>query len=75
MSFILSGFETQKAYEDRELSWDGGREFPDESTAQEAAAAWLTSQGPEAQVEIIRLTGDQGDVMAVVTQRGIERIQ
>ena len=75
MPFILSGFETQKAYEERELSWDGDREFPDERTAQEAAAAWLVSQGPEAQVEVISLAGNEGDVVAVITQRGVERIE
>ena len=75
MPFILSGFETQKAYEDREPSWEGDREFPDEGTAQEAAAAWLASQGADAQVEVISVAGNQGNVIAVITQRGVERIE
>lgn len=75
MSFILSGFATREAYDTRELTWDGQEEFADELSAQAAAETWLVSQGPDAQVEIIRLSGNEGVVVAVVSQAGVERIE
>jgi hypothetical protein len=74
MSYILSGYATADDYELREPTWDGEKDYPDESSAQEAAMSWLAAQGPEAQVEMIKLADPStGDVVAVISQRGIDR--
>lgn len=72
--FVLSGFETQSAYEAREPSWEPEQEFADASAAGETALAWVISQGGEAQVEVIRVEGQVGDVVAIVSRDGIEQV-
>jgi hypothetical protein len=72
--YVLSGFETQTAYEARETSWEPEDEFADVASAEAIAQAWVVARGSEAQVEVIRLEGQVGDVVAVVTCDGTEYI-
>lgn len=73
-TYVLSGFRTAKDFDRRVATWEPDGVFGDVPTAEEAAQRWLSSQDPEAQVEIIELQGNEGTVVAVVTQSGTETI-
>lgn len=72
--YVLSGFKTQREYDNRNSTWEPDNGFTDRATAEDEARRWLAAQGVEAQVEIIRLQGREGTVVAVVTQSGTETI-
>jgi hypothetical protein len=72
---VLSGFPSEKAYKERRAGWEPDESFSVLSNAESAARQWIATQGDEAQVEIIRVTGSEGRVIEVVTQKGVETIQ
>jgi hypothetical protein len=46
ISFILSGYATANDYETHEATWDGDREYEDESSAQDAGRHVVGVQRP-----------------------------
>lgn len=72
--YVLSRFKTKRDYDKRKATWEPDKGFADMAAAEHAAQGWLAGQGIEAQVEIIRIQGRDGTVVAVVTPSGTETI-
>ncbi len=72
--YVLSGYNSEANYVERKSSWEPDQSFRTQVSAADAARAWLASQASESQVEIIRIRGSEGQVVAVVTQTRIELI-
>jgi hypothetical protein len=74
VEFVLSGFITERSYKDRRPDWE-----PEPATTLEDAIAqgseWVQSYGPSSQVEVIRVEGEVGHVVRVVTYAGVETIE
>jgi hypothetical protein len=73
-AFVCSGFATATSYSAREVAWTAKDEFPDRRAARAAARRWLGSQGRDAVVEVIRVSGTEGVVDELVTQTGMEPV-
>ncbi len=71
---MLSGYETQTEYEQRNAGWDGDKTYQSYETALEAAQTWLSGRSEHAQVEITAMSGNDANVIAVATQTGVEQI-
>ncbi len=72
--FVLSGYDTASAYEQREPSWEPDDEFPDIDSATAAAISWRAGQPTAAQVEVVEVVRSEGRVRRVVDETGIEEI-
>jgi hypothetical protein len=72
--YACSGFATSATYSARTPDWTPRGEFANRGAARIAARHWLDSQGPEAEVELVRLREGEGTVEEVLTKSGAEPI-
>jgi hypothetical protein len=72
--WVLSGFGGASDYDARRPTWESADDHADLESAVASAQVWQQSAGPESTVEVIRIDGSSGRVVAVVDRHGISAI-
>jgi hypothetical protein len=72
--YVLSGFVSEQARDEREPTWDGAQDYGDMDEAVVAGQSWVRANGPDATVEVIAMAGRCGFVVRVVSSSGVETI-
>ena len=73
MRYLLVGFADQSRFDERSHDWEPDNEFDSDDAAIEASKRWV-DEHPDGVVEVIRFSESVGDVVALVTGTGVERI-
>lgn len=73
MRYLLVGFADRGRFDERRNDWEPDDEFDAVDAAIGASKQWLVEH-PDGVVEVIQFGGRVGDVVALVTDAGVERI-
>lgn len=74
MRHLLVGYVDQAGFDERSHGWEPDDEFADTEATIEASTQWLVNNR-DGIVEVIEFRGSVGDVVALVTRSGVEKIR